>query len=70
MPPAPALFYVTASQMNAWEEGQADDANPAQITGQTQLIQSASFIQSPVLSSLEVDDFENIASKNNEVRIF
>lgn len=70
MPPAPALFYVTAFQMNAWDEGQGDDANPAQITEQTQLIQSASFIQNPVLSSLEVNGFENIASKNNEVRIF
>lgn len=47
---APALSYVTAFQMNAWDEGQVEDANPAQITEQIQLIQRVSLIQSPVLS--------------------
>lgn len=35
MPSAPALVYVTAFQMNAWDEGQTDDANPAQIRADT-----------------------------------
>lgn len=47
--PAPALSYVPASQMNAWDDGQADDVDPVQITEHMQLIQRAACIQRPVL---------------------